>query len=641
LLSLRSGIPDEQAFALNHLVKISYERGDKYKFSQFSGLAEGLTEVALRAGSLFYHVDWVICNDPEVDELEDGELEGINGTVDILERIARLQPRNVHDTFQSAEFSDQLTLITEAVLTIRNMVMLPDNAWFMSDYPPLKDLLCILLQLPDLDLTVELRQFALDIAEQLTPFLVLSADDPLYKTLLARLDSSDRGIILTTLRAISRVAMNHATETNKLSGVPPSVLQHLMDWLLLNDDELMDACLDFLYQYTAIVTNLDTLLQSTNMEHLVAQLVRLLSHGAKRGVREHVVSDASIRDENEDYKPSDSVRPIPKDLLETLVAMEEPDRCFQWLRAFFEEDLESNVTQIAVWQAYNNAFLEPLKKMGRNMINAAEFIRNISTVYQSAGAQIIREPGPQGEVQRFIIRGIRPRRNPLNLDGRPYFQCRWMSLVGTANCTGWFTNPETMLEHILVDHLGAAREETSHKFKNVSGDFICRWEHCHKYRSPVRLQLHQFAAHLKIHTVQEIPSQSMLQDTKGAAADAQAPSSRSKRSKTQYVVPAKVLNLTYEETASVRDERNPNAPPQAAGIPLSAVLILRNIARNIDKTEAEEALAKQRELRQDADPIASYKERLFLPVRGRLWEIFAENRVLTKDLTQLFNLLQH
>ncbi|KAK0641211.1 hypothetical protein B0T16DRAFT_357665 [Cercophora newfieldiana] len=647
LFSLRSSIRSEQAFGLNHLVKISYERGDKYKFSQFSGLAEGLTEFALGVGSLFYCIDWTICNDPEVDEFEEGELDGVNGSSDILERIARLKPKPVQDNFQPAEFTDHLTLVTEAVLTIRNMVMLPENAWFMSEYMPLKDLLCILLHLPDMDVAVELKHSALDIAEQITPYLVLSANDPLYKTLLDQLSSTDRGTILTALRAVSRIAMNHPTETNKLSGVPPSVLRNLMDWLLLNDDELMDACLDFLYQYTAIVSNLDTLLQATNMEHLVSQLVRLLSHGAKRGTREWVVSDASLRYDNEDNKSSDEVHSIPKDLLERLLAMEEPERCYQWLRCFFEEDPESNVTQIAVWQAYNNAFLEPLKKKGRGMINAAEFIRNISTVYQAAGAQIVREVTPQGEQQRFIIRGIRARQFPTSPEGRSYFQCLWKS-PGAAKCSVWNLSAAKMWEHILQDHLGEHPNEDDKQFKNREGTFTCHWGSCRKYPEPTKLNLFQFMSHIKTHVTTEEATYANAQTQAVAAAEAHTPSSRNKRPKPRVVEPAKTIQLTYEETASVRDERNPQAPPQAAGIPLSAVLILRNIARNVGKTEAEEALTKQeQEARESSeapavggsDAVVGYKERLFRPVMGRLWEVFTENRLLAKDLSQLLQLL--
>ncbi|KAK3303530.1 uncharacterized protein B0T15DRAFT_540479 [Chaetomium strumarium] len=670
LLSLRSGIRAEQAFGLNHLVKISYERGDKYKFAQFPGLAEGLTEFALGVGNMFYDVEWTISNDPDFDEGEVGELDGINGTADILERIAQLQPKDVHDNFQPAEFTDQLTLVTEAVLTIRNMVMLPDNAWYIADYPPVKDLLCIILNLPPLDLVVELKHCALDIAEQITPYLVLDSDDSLYQTLLAQLQSSDRGTILTALRAIGRIAMNHATETNRLGGVSPATLQSLMDWLLLNDDELLDACLDFLYQYTAVVSNLDVMLEGTNVEHLVVHLVRLLSHGAKRTHREIVVSEARLAYE----PPSEQVIPIPNDLQERLLGMEEPERCYAWLRCFFEEDAEAQITQIAIWQAYNASFLESLKRLGRSMINAPEFIRHISTVWKNAGAQVIRE-GPNGEVQKFIMRGIRPRSHPITPEGQAYFQCQWQRGPGQpVKCGIWNLTAEKMWTHILANHLNVTAGEDG-KYPNREANLICLWDGCTKYTKPTTMKLNQFMTHMKTHLKAEEARHAALAAAQPGAdhinSQAQQPfsagvpgASPSKRnsnagvaSKARVIKPAKTITITYEETASARDERNPNAPPQAAGIPLSAVLILRNIARNVPKTQAEEKLVKEAAQKRseqgdnednstDADraekieaEVGGWNERLFRPVMPRLWEVFTENRLLSPYVTSLFQLL--
>jgi chromatin structure-remodeling complex subunit RSC9 len=85
------------------------------------------------------------------------------------------------------------------------------------------------------------------------------------------------------------------------------------------------------------------------------------------------------------------------------------------------------------------------------------------------------------------------------------------------------------------------------------------------------------------------------------------------------------MTVTFEETMTVRDERNPNAPPQAAGIPLSAALVLRNIARNVVKTEAEDELVKAQE---EGGESGGWNETLFRPILPRLFEILAENRAL-------------
>ncbi len=101
---------------------------------------------------------------------------------------------------------------------------------------------------------------------------------------------------------------------------------------------------------------------------------------------------------------------MPQDLLHRLVATDEPERCYTWLRCFFEEDPDSSITQIAIWQAYQSAFHQIIQQHGKVMLGAADFIRNVTSVYHSASAQIQREQGEGGtEVQKFIIKGIRAR----------------------------------------------------------------------------------------------------------------------------------------------------------------------------------------------------------------------------------------
>ncbi|KAK4159086.1 hypothetical protein QBC43DRAFT_248238 [Cladorrhinum sp. PSN259] len=638
LLALRSGIRAEQAFGAHHLLKISFERGDKYKFSAFCGLAEGLTEFSLGVGNMFYHVNWTVCYDPDYDEGDIGELDGINGTPDILGRIARLQPKDVHDNFQPSEFTDRFNLILETTQTIRNMVMMPDNALFIADYPPIRDLLCILLHLPPLDLVVELKHLALEIAEQIVQYLVLDQEDPLYKTLLEQLESTDRGVIVTSLRALNRISLFHPTETNKLCKVPATVIENLRNWLLLNDEDLLDMTTDFLYQYTAVVENLDTMIKSINMEHLVTHLVRLLSHGAKRSHREFVVSEAQVAHE----PPSENVVPTPRDLLDRLLALNDQERCCTWIKCFFVEDADSHITQLAIWQAYNAAFLEPLKRLGRQMITAPEFIKNITTVYPNSFAHIVQEPNPNGQpTQRYLIRGIRPRQHPIGLDGRGYFQCKWNHPSGNPHiqCPIWHCTAQSMWEHILEQHLNVTRGPDG-KYQNREGVFHCAWAGCRKYPAPgTKLPVFQLMAHLKIHLKEEeARHQPAAQEPSVPTSPARQRSSSSSSaghasSKPRIVRPAKTITVSYEETASVRDERNPNVPPQPAGIPLSAVLILRNIARNIVKTESEQVLV-------DKGEKEGWNERLFRPVMPRLWEIFTENRLLTPYITSLFELVE-
>ncbi|KAF8858050.1 hypothetical protein BDZ45DRAFT_623031 [Acephala macrosclerotiorum] len=602
LCALRSGIPSEQDYALHHLVKISMERGDKYRFEGFPGLAEALVEKVLEVASLFYKVDWQVAH-TEDELIGTTTLNGIDGTPDILQRISSLQKREVDDNIQTAEFADKMLQINEAALTLRNMVMLEDNAYYVSELSSLRDLLSIVLNLPMADSVVELKHYALDIAEQLTKYLHLDENDPLYISLLAQLQSDDRGAILTALRAISRISMN-LEENNLLKGVPAPVIQNIIDWTLLNDDDLAHACLDFLYQYTAVVDNVDFLLTHIRVDPLVNQLVRLLTQGAKTIEREFAYGRESR------LPPPPGIAALPQDLLPDLLKLEEPDRSSQWLRCLFEEDPDEAITQIALWQAYQACFTPTVAQTGHPLLPAAEFIKNVSTTFaDKAAAQV--QPGV---VQKFIIKGIRMRRVPVGFNGEEAYGCAWR-INSSETCREHFMSPKHLFQHILKAHLGATQNEDG-KFENTSGrQYTCLWGGCKRFNGAPATSLLQIANHIKVHLA---PKPATRKDT-----DGQPPA---KRLKPSYIISPPKQAFTYQLTAT--DERN-----DAAGIPLSAVLVLRNLARNVAKTEAEDVALK-------GEGGVSWVDRLFKPVEQRLFEVMTHNKSLTIYMTDLLNAIK-
>lgn len=579
------------------------ERGDKYRFESFPGLAEALIEKVLEVGALFYKVDW------QISYLEDGvisntsSLDGLNGTAEILRRIASLKKLSVDDNIQTEDFSDRLLQINEAALTLRNMVMLEENAHYVSDLCPLRDFLSIALNLPALDSVVELKHYALDIAEQLTKYLSFGVQDPLYLSLLTQLQSQDRGAILTSLRAISRISMN-LEENNRLLGVPKAAVQNIMDWTLLNDEDLVHACLDFLYQYTAVVDNVDFLITDLQVEPLINQLTRLLLHGAKVVEREWSLG--------REYKrpPPESIADVPEDLLEELLKLDEPERSSQWLRCLFEEDKDESITQIALWTAYQKEFTSVVQRSGvRPMLPAAEFIKNVSTTFaEKAAAQV-----QQGPVQRFIIKGIRMRSVAVNFQREEYTKCAWRSHSKVAEpCRAYFVESEKMYEHILTKHLGASKLLDGRFDNSKVQNYTCHWNNCRRYtESSPATKLSQIASHIKIH-VRRMDGPSTKDDP-----DYFGPPP-AKKHKPSYIIPPPKQSVKYQLTAT--DERQ-----DAAGIPLSAVLVLRNLARNLPKTEAEEIALKS------ASGV-SWVDRLFKPVEPRLFEVLAHNKSLVSDL---------
>lgn len=619
LMGLLSQNTDEQAYALHHLVKISFERGDKFRFDQFHDLPEGLVSKVLEVGSLFFDVKWEISWIPSLIENHPGVLDAEEGNPDILQRIDKLRLKEAYldDSILPADVADRLVCINEAALTIRNMLTLPDNANFISRFNPLKDMICIILRLPKSDHVVELKHLILEIAELVTPYMTLDnddteseGDDPLYQVLLEQvMHAEDRGMILSALRAVGRISMR-LDKTNRLNNVPPKVLENISRWLYLNDEELMDACLDLLYQYTAVTNNVDTLLRSIVPEVLVQQLVRLLAYGARTSQRDVIIAP------EQRMPPLDHPAVMPESLFHELMKMNEPERCQQWIKSFFEQDPDSFVTQITAWQAYNNAFAGPVKNAGQNMITPADFIRNSTTVYKHSKAEVRQFQGEGENQQKFIIQGLRVRENPRGVDGKEFQRCLWGDGPGTK-CGQHFANPELLVNHILQVHLGMVANEEG-KWTNMESEYVCTWGRCTRYATPTTLHTKNFVGHIVTHahghffTTETIDSEDPFKNLKPS-----------------WILPAKTMALTYEETPYTREA--PNKPPQPAGIPLSAALILRNIARNAPKTRAQEELLKQHERGGEG---GGYNERLFRLMRSRMSEIMAKNEALVGSPSQ-------
>ena len=332
-MGLRSGIPEEQDHALYHLVKISHERGDKYKFDAFPGLLEGLMEKAYEIDKLFYAEDW---SDFLKDVGPDPNPERRSKLQSLIRRLCKPDPTKVMEirgNFESAELSHHMAKINEACLVLRNMIMLDENATYVSTYSPMRDFMAIVLNLPETGVVVEMKHYALEIAEQLTKFWSMDPDEPLYRALLSELLGEDRGMIVTGLRALSRISMN-LEASNHLRGVSPVMAENVCNWLLLEDEELTHACLDFLYQYTAHLDNVETLVRHVAYQGMISQLARLLQHGAI----ESRVTRKSPEPQPEPEPPATGSKDadkapgitIPEKLFEEIIGYNEPERSSHW-----------------------------------------------------------------------------------------------------------------------------------------------------------------------------------------------------------------------------------------------------------------------------------------------------------------------
>ncbi|MCJ1309828.1 Chromatin structure-remodeling complex protein rsc9 [Agyrium rufum] len=677
LHALRSSVPEEQAYALHHLVKISHERGDKYKFEAFPGLAEGLLDKVLEVSNLFYYVRWEVSYADDYPSNEKHVLNAMTGTPDILDRLRALQTRDTGDELETEEFNSRLAKINEAGLVIRNMSLLEENARFLSEQPIVRDWLTVALNLPKDPLLVELTHYALDIAEQLTKYWALDTTNPLYSSLVQQLDNVDRGAVLTTLRAVSRISMN-LEDANKLQAVPLNIVQRLFEWMMLDDEELVHACLDFLYQYTAVPDNVAFLLLQNDHGDLplgpfIAHLTRLLLYNSHDEFRYKLVRSG---------KPPIAAREIPtlpQDLLTAIVKIEEPERSSQWLKTCFEENPEEDITQIALWHAYQTRFSE-FSTPQNPLLPAADFIKNVSNTFTSANAQVINGPS-----QKFIIKGISPRHSPMDLSGRVYQRCLWKAPNALKVCGAFLLKPKTMWEHVVSTHLGIPQGEDGSfemsSFAMTNGhqpEIVrdCYWASCSHFSSPIastvgRPSRRAIATHIRTH----LPDSTVLSTvrTKHNKSKPVGPDSTSEKSPSitstdtkprkrkhdvlvdsDFDAQEQILETHLFRNTAVEGDKGEHP----AGLPLTSVLILRNLARNVPKA----VLGMESQDRDDemSDSMAlkgrgpgggggtmmvahgpnGVVSKLYGPYLDELWYVMAHNKALRKYLEDLLALVE-
>ena len=633
LQGLRSGLPEEENYALHHLVKISHERGDKYKFEAFPNLAEGLVEYALRISSLFYDVRWEMGYSYENHGIN--ILDAVYGTPDILQRIQCLSPLDRIGGLETWEQAHTLTKVHEAALTIRNLCMLEENAIYISTKPQVRDFLSIALNLPPDPLVTEFRHYALDICEQLTRYWIMDAEDPLYRSLLSQIEEgTDRGAIITSLRALCRVSM-HLEHPNRLQGIPFAILSQLSDYLSLQDDELAQTSLDFLYIYTANTDNLALLLANAvalNLPTLLDKVAGLLQHHATeqftKQLTEHAVASAEAK----------TIPIVPDDLMQEFLQLKEPERSNQWLRSVFEEKAESEITQIALWQAYQSLFTEHATAQ-EPLLPAADFIKNVSTIFTHANAQIV-----QGPPQKFVIRGIRPRHGPTDTKGRVYTRCLWNRNSSELSdkpepCGHFAQKPKQLFEHIAKEHIGIATTsegtwdlEAASNVPAASQD--CLWAGCKHFswNQDIVPSPYELAMHVKTHLADANKKALMRQkNNRTLASQTSRPKSHmdgleEEGRRETY------LHLAWKNTAT--DERH-----DPVGIPLMSLLLLRNVARNTPKAVAR-IVGEANASPGTEEESTKWLQELFLPLWERLFRVASFDRTMSRHVLGLVSIIE-
>lgn len=198
-------------------------------------------------------------------------------TVDFFQHQIE-KSQTVTDVFCSKAQQETYERVLQVFHILRNFSFLEMNIRRLAMHERLLFLLMKGIALPPSSQYGELSRHCLDILENIAPQVSLvSREDPYLTTMIHLLFTNDRAFILGSIRALTRVAV---TETNErvLGYADLNVIRRLAQFLMIDDEELAAATLEYLYQYSSLRGNFSAQLIRCYPGNLVGLLTGFLSY---------------------------------------------------------------------------------------------------------------------------------------------------------------------------------------------------------------------------------------------------------------------------------------------------------------------------------------------------------------------------
>ncbi|KAI8803673.1 hypothetical protein BJ742DRAFT_656448, partial [Cladochytrium replicatum] len=242
LLALESGLPNEIDWAFNKLVKLSYLCPNNFHI----GSIPNLVDVLLSFAAPFF---WTLA----------------------------LPLTSSISMFLTKETMDVVERVMQVLHVLRNLSMLEQNAKFLAQHASVITMIAKCTALPSHSVFIEMKIHCLDIFENLAFHIKLRGKRDFYLNCLMRLVfENDSALILGSLRCLIRLSLTEANEPI-LADIDPSLIERLLDLLLLKDEEMVLMVLEYFYQYSSISVEAATMIaEYSPPTHLIKMLTSLI-----------------------------------------------------------------------------------------------------------------------------------------------------------------------------------------------------------------------------------------------------------------------------------------------------------------------------------------------------------------------------
>lgn len=384
---------------------------------------------------------------------------------------------------------ENLSIGIDCLLTLRNLAQDLHNQQWLSQIKSLKKYLIEVLKflsnwfyhsITEYELSNYTNQFfealkyTLDLLEPLTCYYTNNTQkDPLFNILLKfSTKSNDKAILIGVIKSLSHLLINKPepkkeieedtnppTANNCIDLITQDHLQYFTNYLLINDNELNFAVLQFLKQYlfsTALHKSFTDSIKDSQKQRLFYLLQIKSSMGnlntLLKTLPHLIVSNLPLNSPPKNLPVTSLIKrslfssvpstlpELPQDLYDIIVRFPEPLRATTWLRCCYEpynhtntvsstsstsEVIPGEVTQISLWKAYERQFQEiwqPVNgklsdKNYKPLLPAVEFIKNVTHAFPNSEAMVVNlDPVDDQPKKKFIIKGIQPRAFAVSLD---------------------------------------------------------------------------------------------------------------------------------------------------------------------------------------------------------------------------------
>ncbi|KAI7863943.1 hypothetical protein BDF14DRAFT_1838773 [Spinellus fusiger] len=428
LLALKSCLPNEVDWAFNTLIKFSFASEN---FNLLLGFAD----------PFFAHT------------------HALSDTEDVM--------------FSTKENQELFERVLQVFHILRNFSFLDINVRRLAHHEKLGEMLLA---------GITLSLIPKNIAPQV---IVTHPDHPYLVIISGLLFTNDRALILGAIRWLTRVAVTEINE-RVLSVAHPQWVRRLAQLLLVDDEELTAATLEYFYQYSGLHGDFATHLVQLCPGNLIGLLVGFLSYkstlapaAASVNSTIHGVPAAQWTHQRRKVPAA----PVIPDLT-NYTHLDEPYRCLGWLKERLQgAGIEDTLVLKTIYSQYQALF------GAEKPLGVKEFYTVLKIAFPQPSSVEAKVANGTTPLDELVLHNVRyaPVKRPQGLD------CQW------KECMLGFDTEPILQQHILEAHVQPEVRE-------------CQWMSCERKFSS-RLAVLQ---HLRTHfagKIKQLPKKREWMDT--------------------------------------------------------------------------------------------------------------------------------